>query len=108
MTAAEGTYQGSVAGMSQLQTFLDTYVCEFRFRDCCPLASSPALITGLSLGEANRNGSRYFWFSPFDEEWKRQFGGVSRRDPGYPVYIHTNHLCPRWNRIGGWQIKTSA
>ncbi|KAM0791717.1 hypothetical protein ACM66B_003986 [Microbotryomycetes sp. NB124-2] len=53
MTEADRTYQGAVAGVPQLQTFLDTYVCA-----------------------ANANGSQWFWFGSFDEPWKIQYGGV--------------------------------
>lgn len=44
MTPEDATYEGAVAGISQLQTFLDTYPCQ-----------------------ANKNGSAYFYFEPFDE-----------------------------------------
>lgn len=53
MTAENATYQGAVASVANLQVFLDDYVCA-----------------------ANTNGSQYFYFSPFAEPWKEQFGGV--------------------------------
>ncbi|KAK9894951.1 glycoside hydrolase family 17 protein [Cystobasidium minutum MCA 4210] len=53
MTRANATLGGAVAGISQLQTFLDTYVCQ-----------------------ANANQSAYFYFEPFDEPWKEVYGGV--------------------------------
>lgn len=43
----------ALAGVSELQTFLDTYVCT-----------------------ANTNGTAYFFFEPFDEPWKDEYGGV--------------------------------
>ncbi|THH00375.1 hypothetical protein EW026_g2157 [Hermanssonia centrifuga] len=44
----------STASVPNLQTFLDTFVCQ-----------------------ANQNGTGYFYFEFFDEEWKdQQFGGV--------------------------------
>lgn len=43
----------SNATPAQLQTFLDTYVCA-----------------------ANANGTGYFYFEPFDQPWKDQYGGV--------------------------------
>ncbi|KAK4698850.1 hypothetical protein P7C70_g7419, partial [Phenoliferia sp. Uapishka_3] len=46
LTAANLTDEGAVAGVPELQTFLDTYVCQ-----------------------ANANASAYFFFSPFDEPW---------------------------------------
>ncbi|KAN0064858.1 hypothetical protein ACQY0O_001915 [Thecaphora frezii] len=50
----DGTVTGAVAGLKQLQTFLDGYVCE-----------------------ANTNGTGYFFFELFDEEWKNDvYGGV--------------------------------
>ncbi|GAA5860843.1 hypothetical protein JCM3774_003161 [Rhodotorula dairenensis] len=53
MTAENATLGGAVAGVSELQTFLNTYPCQ-----------------------ANANDSYYFYFEPFDEPWKVQFGGV--------------------------------
>ncbi|KWU44761.1 glycoside hydrolase, partial [Rhodotorula sp. JG-1b] len=53
MTPENATLGGAVAGVSELQTFLDTYPCQ-----------------------ANANESYYFFFEPFDEPWKVQFGGV--------------------------------
>lgn len=45
---------GTDATVANLQTFLDTYVCD-----------------------ANKNGTKYFYFEPFDEEWKDiAYGGV--------------------------------
>ncbi|WWD05203.1 hypothetical protein V865_003276 [Kwoniella europaea PYCC6329] len=41
------------ASLANLQTFLDTYVCQ-----------------------ANANGTEYFYFEAFDEPWKAQYGGV--------------------------------
>ncbi|BGP01034.1 Glycoside hydrolase family 17 protein [Rhodotorula toruloides] len=53
MTPENATLGGAVAGVSELQTFLNTYPCQ-----------------------ANANSSYYFYFEPFDEPWKEQFGGV--------------------------------
>ncbi|KAL8278359.1 hypothetical protein RQP46_009251 [Phenoliferia psychrophenolica] len=53
MTAANLTDEGATAGVPELQTFLDTFICE-----------------------ANTNGTAYFYFSPWDEPWKEQFGTV--------------------------------
>ncbi|KAM0756407.1 glycoside hydrolase [Meredithblackwellia eburnea MCA 4105] len=53
MTAANMTYQAATAGIPELQTFLDTFVCL-----------------------ANQNGTQYFYFEPFDEPWKEMYGGV--------------------------------
>ncbi|KAL1405860.1 hypothetical protein Q8F55_007538 [Vanrija albida] len=47
-----GSPQGD-ASVANLQTFLDTYVCQ-----------------------ANANGTKYFYFEPFDQPWKTIFGGV--------------------------------
>ncbi len=50
------TYEGATAGIPQLQTFLDTYVCQ-----------------------ANANGTTAlsFYFEAFDEPWKDAlYGGV--------------------------------
>lgn len=44
------TFEGAVAGVSQLQTYLDTFPCA-----------------------ANANRTGYFYFEMFDEGWKRQF-----------------------------------
>ncbi|GAA5926995.1 uncharacterized protein JCM15063_000427 [Sporobolomyces koalae] len=66
MTPENATYEGAVAGVSQLQTFLDTYVCQ-----------------------ANQNGSYYFYFEPFDEPWKEQFGGV---EPYWGAFDHNRRL----------------
>lgn len=50
----QGQVTGAHAGVSELQTFLDGYVCE-----------------------ANKNGTGYFWFELYDEEWKDAlYGGV--------------------------------
>ena len=50
MTTAGLTYEGATAGVPQLQTFLDTFVCA-----------------------ANTNGTEYFFFSPWDEPWCTSF-----------------------------------
>jgi len=42
-----GTLEGSVAGLDEMNTFLQTFVCA-----------------------ANDNGTQYFWFEAFDEPWK--------------------------------------
>ncbi|EST07370.1 Glycoside hydrolase, family 17 [Kalmanozyma brasiliensis GHG001] len=50
----QGTVTGAHAGVSEMQTFLDGYVCP-----------------------ANKNGTGYFWFELYDEEWKNAlYGGV--------------------------------
>ncbi|GAA5873685.1 hypothetical protein JCM16303_002556 [Sporobolomyces ruberrimus] len=66
MTPENTTLQGAVAGISELQTFLDTYPCQ-----------------------ANANGSYYFYFEPFDEPWKEQFGGV---EPYWGLMDHNRKL----------------
>ncbi|KPV74362.1 glycoside hydrolase family 17 protein [Rhodotorula graminis WP1] len=53
MTPENATLGAAVAGVGELQTFLDTYPCQ-----------------------ANANQSYYFYFEPFDEPWKERFGGV--------------------------------
>ncbi|BGP56518.1 hypothetical protein JCM8202_004586 [Rhodotorula sphaerocarpa] len=53
MTPADATNGGAVAGVSELQKYIDTYPCQ-----------------------ANKNGTYYFYFEPFDEPWKVEFGGV--------------------------------
>ncbi|GAA6025557.1 hypothetical protein JCM10207_008897 [Rhodosporidiobolus poonsookiae] len=53
MTPENATLGAAVAGVSELQTFLDTYPCQ-----------------------ANKNESYYFYFEPFDEPWKERYGGV--------------------------------
>ncbi|KAJ6260654.1 Glucan endo-1,3-beta-glucosidase [Drechslerella dactyloides] len=45
-----GTYLGSVAGIRQLNQFIEQYVCA-----------------------ANNNGTEYYWFVPFDEPWKERY-----------------------------------
>ncbi|KAJ1024125.1 hypothetical protein NDA16_002964 [Ustilago loliicola] len=53
-TNENGVVTGAKAGVSELQTFLDGYVCD-----------------------ANKNGTGYFWFELYDEEWKDAlYGGV--------------------------------
>lgn len=47
------TVNGAVAGISGLQTSLDSFPCQ-----------------------ANLNGTRYFWTEAFDQSWKEQIGGV--------------------------------
>lgn len=46
MTPENATYEGAVAGVSELQTFLNTYPCQ-----------------------ANQNGSYYFYFEPVSPRW---------------------------------------
>lgn len=48
--SAGGTNMGSVAGISELNQFVEDYVCA-----------------------ANANGTEYYWFVPFDEPWKEKF-----------------------------------
>ncbi|GAC76271.1 hypothetical protein PANT_20c00034 [Moesziomyces antarcticus T-34] len=49
-----GQVTGAKAGVAELQTFLDGYVCD-----------------------ANKNGTGYFWFELYDEVWKDAlYGGV--------------------------------
>ncbi|KAK6360472.1 hypothetical protein TWF730_006614 [Orbilia blumenaviensis] len=45
-----GTLKGSVAGIDELNQFVEDYVCT-----------------------ANANGTEYYWFVPFDEPWKEKF-----------------------------------
>ncbi|KAJ7455240.1 glycoside hydrolase [Mycena galericulata] len=53
-TAVAASNGAAVASEANLQIFLDTFVCQ-----------------------ANANGTKYFFFEYFDEEWKNiQFGGV--------------------------------
>lgn len=50
----DGQVTGAHAGIPELQTFLDGYICD-----------------------ANKNGTGYFWFELYDEEWKNAlYGGV--------------------------------
>ncbi|GAC94280.1 potential glycosyl hydrolase [Pseudozyma hubeiensis SY62] len=50
----QGQVTGAKAGVPELQTFLDGYVCD-----------------------ANKNGTGYFWFELYDEQWKDAlYGGV--------------------------------
>lgn len=50
----QGQVTGAKAGVGELQTFLDGYICE-----------------------ANKNGTGYFWFELYDEQWKNAlYGGV--------------------------------
>ncbi|CAO1618854.1 unnamed protein product [Parajaminaea phylloscopi] len=58
---ASMTYEGAVAGDSQLQTFLDTFVCQ-----------ANANITAAAAGTYNK----YAFFEAFDEPWKSMYGGV--------------------------------
>ncbi|KAL8278806.1 hypothetical protein RQP46_008875 [Phenoliferia psychrophenolica] len=53
MTVAAATDGAAVAGVPELQVFLDDFICQ-----------------------ANANGTSYFYFSPWDEPWKVQFSGV--------------------------------
>lgn len=64
MTPENATLGAAVAGVSELQTFLDTYPCA-----------------------ANRNGSYYFYFEPFDEPWKERYGGVEPVRPLPPTLL---------------------
>ncbi|KAL1406683.1 hypothetical protein Q8F55_008389 [Vanrija albida] len=47
------TLEGAHASMADLQTFLDSYICQ-----------------------ANANGTEYFYFEGFDQPWKAIYGGV--------------------------------
>lgn len=58
--------KGNYASEENLQTFLDTYVCQ-----------------------ANANGTKYFYFEPFDEPWKEQYGGV---EPYWGLFDHDRNL----------------
>ncbi|KAF3243611.1 hypothetical protein TWF192_007997 [Orbilia oligospora] len=51
-----GTYLGSVAGIDELNQFVEDYVCG-----------------------ANANGTEYYWFVPFDEPWKEKFNVPGKR-----------------------------
>ncbi|GAA6060364.1 hypothetical protein JCM10212_004548 [Sporobolomyces blumeae] len=66
MTPEKATYEGAVSGVPELQTFLDTYVCQ-----------------------ANKNETYYFYFEPFDEPWKEQYGGV---EPYWGLFDHNRIL----------------
>ncbi|KAH8082585.1 glycoside hydrolase superfamily [Filobasidium floriforme] len=57
---------GAEASAANLQTFLDTFVCQ-----------------------ANANGTHYFFFEAFDEPWKRVFGGV---EPHWGVFDEHRNL----------------
>ncbi|GAA5898552.1 hypothetical protein JCM6882_007813, partial [Rhodosporidiobolus microsporus] len=56
------TLGAAVAGVSELQTFLDTYPCQ-----------------------ANKNESYYFYFEPFDEPWKERYALTSFPPSTFPV-----------------------
>lgn len=61
---ASATYQAAVAGVSELQTFLDTYVCQ-----------SNANVTAENGSDVP--SSKSFFFELMDEEWKdKMYGGV--------------------------------
>lgn len=53
------TYEGAVAGVPELQTFLDNYICQAN--------------TNITNGG---QFSSYFYFEAFDEPWKEIYGGV--------------------------------
>ncbi|GAA5878787.1 hypothetical protein JCM1840_007246 [Sporobolomyces johnsonii] len=53
MTPENATLGAAVCGVPELQTFIDTFPCQ-----------------------ANANNSYYFYFEPFDEPWKEEYGGV--------------------------------
>lgn len=53
MSANTSTDGGAVAGLPQLQQFLDDYVCA-----------------------ANANGTKVFYFEAFDQPWQAIYGGV--------------------------------
>lgn len=57
---------GNMASEENLQKFLDSYVCQ-----------------------ANKNGTKYFYFEPFDEPWKEQYGGV---EPYWGLFDHNRNL----------------
>lgn len=57
---------GNFASEENLQKFLDSYVCQ-----------------------ANKNGTKYFYFEPFDEPWKEQYGGV---EPYWGLFDHDRNL----------------
>lgn len=56
---ASMTYQAAVAGIPELNTFLNTYVCQAN--------------TNITAGDQY---SKYFFFEMFDEPWKSIYGGV--------------------------------
>ncbi|UZJ56571.1 hypothetical protein CBS101457_005891 [Exobasidium rhododendri] len=58
-TTADLTYQGAVAGVAELNTFLSDYVCQ----------ANVNITTGDKF-------SSYFYFEAFDEPWKSIYGGV--------------------------------
>lgn len=57
---------GAAASVENLQTFLDTFVCQ-----------------------ANANGTDYFFFEAFDEPWKEIYGGV---EPHWGVFDEHRNL----------------
>lgn len=62
---ADLTYEGAVAGTSELQTFLDTFIC----------AANQNITAQVAAGE-NLPSSKYYFFEAFDEPWKSIYGGV--------------------------------
>lgn len=61
-TAME-TYQGAVAGVPELNTFLNDYICQAN--------------SNITAGGDAANFSKYFFFEAFDEPWKDAlYGGV--------------------------------
>lgn len=82
MTPENATLGGAVAGVSELQTFLDTYPCQANANESCesflpvgiclPLASLPSkTMVGLHDRRAELTSifypADYFFFEPFDE-----------------------------------------
>lgn len=84
MTPENATLGGAVAGVSELQTFLDTYPCQANANESCKSSLSSRLITPRpgSLRSTWWHGVRcdvteidwrcfflsdYFFFEPFDE-----------------------------------------
>lgn len=63
-TAAK-TYQGAVAGDAELQTFLDTFVCQ-----------ANANLTAAVGQTTSLPAQKYAYFEAFDEPWKSMYGGV--------------------------------
>lgn len=61
------TYEGAVAGTQQLQTFLDTFVCQ----------ANTNITTDATAGATGAGSyNKYAFFEAIDEPWKKMYGGV--------------------------------
>ena len=84
MTPDNATLGAAVAGVGELQTFLDTYPCQANANQSCASAVCTERSRRRSrFGEPDADDrwrprplADYFYFEPFDEPWKERFGGV--------------------------------